>query len=164
VSEDRTAAADGDPWHPGLESELPRALLPLATVFRPENVATSVAKALELSDYCGLPPQELVAFRAERLIVHELLVRVTAGVTVPDGTDYEDLGRNFREIASTIRKAYIAPRLEALQQAFDEVRSAASLVIVREVKNLFSVRRAPAAASGRASRRRWNPPKSGNGG
>lgn len=156
MSKDRTAAADGDPWHPGLESELPRALLPLATVFRPENVATSLTKALELSDHCGLPPQDLVAFRAERLIIHELLVRVTAGIAVPDGTDYEDLGRNFREIASTIRKAYIGPRLATLQQAFDEVRSAASLVIAREVASLFAVRRAPAAASGRARRARWS--------
>ena len=155
MSQDRTAAADCDPWHPGLESELPRSLMPLATVFRPENVATSLAEALELSDYCGLPPQDLVAFRAERLIVHELLVRVTAGLAVPDGTDYEDLGRNFREIASTIRKAYIAPRLEPLQQAFDEVRSAATLVIAREVASLFAVRRAPAAASGGARRARW---------
>jgi hypothetical protein len=155
VSQDRTAVADCDPWHPGLESELPRGLMPLATVFRPENVVTSLAEALELSDYCGLPPQDLVAFRAERLIVHELLVRVTAGLAVPDGTDYEDLGRNFREIASTIRKAHIAPRLADLQQAFEEVRSAATLVIAREVTSLFAVRRAPPAASGGPRRARW---------
>src|SRR3977135_1751861 len=84
VSEDRTAAAQCGAWHPGLESELPRELLPLATVFRGDNVTTSLAEALELSDYCGLPPQDLVAFRPERLIIHELLVRVTAGVAVPD--------------------------------------------------------------------------------
>src|ERR1700721_1460182 len=86
-------------WSPGLESELPRELMPLATVFRPQNVSTTLAAAFELSDYCGLPPHELVAFRPERLIVHELLVRVTAGLAVPDGTDYEDLGRNFPAIA-----------------------------------------------------------------
>src|SRR5882672_5212578 len=100
------------PWHPGLESELPRELLPLATVFRPENVSTSVAEASELSDYCGLPAQELVAFRPERLVIHELLVRVTAGLAVSDGNDYEDLGRNFREIATTIFTKDIAPRLD----------------------------------------------------
>ena len=79
--EDRAAAGAYGPWHPGLESELPRELLPLATVFRRENVSTSVAEAFELSDYCGLPPQELVAFRPERLNIHELLVRVTAGLS-----------------------------------------------------------------------------------
>ena len=82
--QDRAATGGDGPWDPGLESELPRELLPLATVFRGENVSTSVAEAFELSDYCGLPPQELVAFRPERLIIHELLVRVTAGLVVPD--------------------------------------------------------------------------------
>src|SRR6266436_78668 len=139
VSEDRTAAPPCGAWHPGLESELPRELLSLATVFRRENVTTSLAEALELSDYCGLPPQELVAFRPERLIIHELLVRVTAGLAVPDGNDYEDLGRNFREIATTILKD-IAPHLDGLKHVFEEARSAASAVIARELSHLFSSR------------------------
>ena len=113
-------------WNPGLESEVPREYLPLSTIFRSENVSTSIAKAHELSDYCGLPVDELVAFRADRLIVHELLIRVTAGVAVPDGRDYEDLGRNFREIAGTILNRYIAPHREELAQVFERVRSAAS--------------------------------------
>jgi hypothetical protein len=41
---------------------LPREYLPLSTIFRGENVSTSIAKAHELSDYCGLPVHELVAF------------------------------------------------------------------------------------------------------
>jgi hypothetical protein len=61
---DRSPRADAyDAWNPGLESELPREYLPLATVFRSENVSTSIAKAQELSEYCGLPTHELVAFR-----------------------------------------------------------------------------------------------------
>jgi len=155
VSEDRTAAAPCGAWHPGLESELPRELLPLATVFRRENVTTSLAEALELSDYCGLPPQDLVAFRPERLIIHELLVRVTAGVAVPDGTDYEDLGRNFREIASTILNKYIDPRLDDLKRLFEEKRSAASVVIARELSNLFSLRAEPAGDADQTSGTRW---------
>src|SRR3984893_4074739 len=155
VSEDRTAAAQCGAWHPGLESELPRELLPLATVFRPENVTTSLAEALELSDYCGLPPQDLVAFRPERLIIHELLVRVTAGVAVPDGTDYEDLGRNFREIASTILNKYIDPRLDDLKRLFETKRSAASAVIARELSNLFSPPAKPAGDADRPGGMRW---------
>ncbi len=155
VSEDRTAAPPCGAWHPGLESELPRELLPLATVFRRENVTTSLAEALELSDYCGLPPQDLVAFRPERLIIHELLVRVTAGVAVPDGTDYEDLGRNFREIASTILNKYIDPRLDDLKCLFEEKRSAASVVIARELSNLFSLRAEPAGDADQTSGTRW---------
>ena len=42
------------PWHPGIESQLPRELLPLSTMFRPENVRTSVAQARELRDLTGL--------------------------------------------------------------------------------------------------------------
>src|SRR5712672_1527156 len=155
VSEDRTAAAPCGAWHPGLESELPRELLPLATVFRRENVTTSLAEALELSDYCGLPPQDLVAFRPERLIIHELLVRVTAGVAVPDGTDYEDLGRNFREIASTILNKYIHPRLDDLRHLFEEKRRAASVVIGRELSNLFTLRAKPAGDAYQTGGTRW---------
>ena len=81
--QDRPAAAAYGAWNPGLESELPREYVPLATMFRAENVATSMAKACELRDYCGLPAHELVAFRPERLIVHELLVNKMRQGCVP---------------------------------------------------------------------------------
>jgi hypothetical protein len=96
-------------WNPGLESQLPHDYLPLSSIFRAENVSTSIAKANELSEFCGLPAEELVAFRVERLIVHELLIQVTTGIAVADGRDDEDLGRNFREIAATILNRYIRP-------------------------------------------------------
>ena len=153
---DQSAPAAAGAWNPGLESELPRELLPLATVFRPENVSTSLAQAFELSDYCGLPPQELVAFRPERLITHELLVRVTAGLAVPDGTDYEDLGRNFRGIASTILNAHVAPHVDMLKQCFAEVRRDAESIIARELAALFARRLAPPAEANEDGRKRWS--------
>jgi hypothetical protein len=122
-------------WNPGLESQLPREYLPLSTVFRAENVSTSIAKAHELSDFCGLPAEELVAFRVERLIVHELLIRVTTGIAVPDGRDDEDLGRNFREIAATILNRFIAPHREELAHVFDELKHKASVIITGELEN-----------------------------
>src|SRR6266850_2101074 len=125
-------------WNPGLESELPREYLPLSTIFRSENVTTSIAKAHELSDYCGLPAYELVAFRADRLIVHELLIHVTTSVAVPDGRDYEDLGRNFREIASTILDRYIAPHRAELAQLFDRLKREASVKIELELQKRFT--------------------------
>src|ERR1700760_1266258 len=125
TEQERTADAAYGAWNPGLDSELPREYLPLATVFRAENVSTSAAKAYELHGYCGLPAHELVAFRPERLIVHELLVRVTSSVAVPDGPDYEDLGRNFRRAASTILDKYIAPHHTRLAELFWQTRSAA---------------------------------------
>jgi hypothetical protein len=120
-------------WNPGLESRLPREYLPLSTIFRAGNVSTTAAKAHELSDFCGLPPEELVAFRVERLIVHELLIHLTSGISVPDGHDYEDLGRNFREIATTILNRYLAPHCEDLARIFDQLKHRASEMIEREL-------------------------------
>jgi hypothetical protein len=151
--QDRTAAAEYGAWNPGLESELPRAYLPLATVFRAENVSTSAAKAYELRDYCGLPAHELVAFRPERLIVHELLVRVTSSLAVPDGPDYEDLGRNFRRIASTILDRYIAPHRGQLTALFERTRSAASALVAREIET--SLCPGPVVDADRPGRSRW---------
>src|ERR1700690_379267 len=125
-------------WNPGLESELPREYLSLSTIFRSENVSTGIAKAHELSDYCGLPMDELVAFRVDRLIVHELLIHVATSLAVPDGRDYEDLGRNFREIAKTILNRYIAPHQAELTQVFEQLRSAASAMIERELAKAFA--------------------------
>jgi len=151
----RTAAATHGAWNPGLESELPREYLPLATVFRAENVSTSVAKAYELRDYCGLPAHEFVAFRPERLIVHELLVRVTSSLSVPDGPDYEDLGRNFRRIASTILDKYIAPHRAQLTELFERTRSAALVLIAQELDTSLCPRVGPATEADRGRRSRW---------
>jgi hypothetical protein len=133
-----TVVAEYSAWNPGLESELPREYLPLATVFRPENVTTSIAKAFELSEYCGLPAHELVAFRPERLIMHELLISVTTEVSVPDGRDYEDLGRNFRAIAATILDRYIAPHRAEIARLFERLRHDASAKIEGALAEAFA--------------------------
>jgi len=124
-------------------------------MFRAENVATSVAKARELRDYCGLPAHELVAFRPERLIVHELLVRVTSDLHVPDGTDYEDLGRNFRRIASTILDQHITPHRAQLTELLERLRSSALALIAQEVETYLSRRPPPATHADREARGRW---------
>jgi len=125
-------------WNPGLESQLPRQYLPLSTIFRAENVSTSAAKAYELSDFCDLPAEELVAFRVERLIVHELLIHVMTGIAVPDGHDDEDLGRNFRGIAATILNRFIAPHREDLARVFEQLKHKAAVIIEREFVNALA--------------------------
>jgi len=45
---------------------------------------------------CQFKPADMVAFTLERLVTHELLIRVTADLSVPDGPDYEELGINLR--------------------------------------------------------------------
>ena len=37
-----------DAWNPGIASDIPRELLGLSTIFRPDNVFTSIAAAQEL--------------------------------------------------------------------------------------------------------------------
>jgi hypothetical protein len=121
--------AEYGPWNPGIKSRLPADLLPLATIFRPENVLTSLDQALERSAFTGLEPKDLVTFRPERLVVHELLIRVTADISVPDGPHYEDLGINFRRIAQTILSRDLAPRLPEICRAYDELRARARVLI-----------------------------------
>jgi len=131
------ATTEYDAWNPGLEPELPREYLPLATVFRPENVSTSAAKAHELSEFCGLPAHELAAFQPQRLIVHEVLIYVAASISVPDERDDEDLGRNFRQIAATLLNRYVKPHKEQLLDLFEREKAAALAVIDQELRTAF---------------------------
>ncbi len=110
------------PWNPGIVSQLPAALRPLCTIFRPENVFTSVESALELQPLTGFPLGELVAFRPRRLVLHEVLVRVTADLSVPDGSRIEDLGINFRAITRLLLARYLEPRMPAIEAEFDQLR------------------------------------------
>jgi hypothetical protein len=102
------------PWNPGIQSVLPKELLPLSTIFRPENVTTSVSAALELQSLTGLSLSELVVFRAERLALHELLIRVSADFVVPDGSRVEDLGISFREMTGNLLVRHILPNMQSL--------------------------------------------------
>ena len=115
---------ESGPWNPGIQSQLPVELRPLCTIFRPENVLTSVASASELQPLTGLPLGELVAFRPQRLVLHEVLVRVTADFSVPDGSRIEDLGINFREITRLLLARYVDPRMAEIVAAFAQVRRA----------------------------------------
>jgi hypothetical protein len=110
------------PWNPGVQSVVPKELLALSTIFRPENVATSVAAALELQGLTGLSLSDLVVFRAERLALHELLIRVTADFVVPDGSRIEDLGISFREMTSNLLTRHILPNLQSFIRVDAEAR------------------------------------------
>jgi hypothetical protein len=133
------------PWNPGLESQVPRRLRHLVTIFRPEHAFNDCAKAQELADLTGLGVTELASLRPQRLALHELLVRVTADFTVPDGSRIEDLGINFREIVRALHVHALAPRTAAIVAAYDDARRALASAIDREL-----------AAYGRASREATN--------
>jgi hypothetical protein len=135
------------PWNPGIKSRLPSALLPLATVFRPDNVLTSLDQAHERAAFTGLEPENLVGFRPERLAVHELLIRVTADISVPDGPSYEDLGINFRRIAQVLSR-HLAPHMPEICRAYDDLRTRARNTIDAALtSNLLAPARGPTPRS-----------------
>src|SRR5262249_47701870 len=111
------------PWNPGVLSQIPAALAHRATMFRPESVFTTPAEASELADLTGLDAGALVVFRPERLALHEILVRVMADFSVPDGAKIEDLGINFRAMVRTLLERYAQPRMDLLVAAYDETRA-----------------------------------------
>ena len=110
------------PWHPGIVSQLPRELRHLCTIFHPDNAFTGVAAATELQLLTGFPLSELVAFRPQRLLLHELLIRVMADLSVPDGSRIGDLGINFREMTNRLWAGYLVPELPAIIREYDQVR------------------------------------------
>lgn len=126
----------GDAWNPGIQSQIPAELNHLCTLFRPENVFTEYAVAQEFHNLTGIPPSELVAFRPERLALHELLIRVTADFVVPDGSRIGDLGINFREMTGLILRRYVEPEMPAIRAVFDQARGRLQAAVDAAVRAL----------------------------
>jgi hypothetical protein len=142
-------AADGTdaqfgPWNPGIQSQVPGHLRHYCTIFRPENVFTSVVNAGELRDLTGLELRELVTFQPRRLALHEVLIRVTADLSVPDGSRIEDLGINFRQMTRALLERCIEPGMNEIDAIYDAARRSLSEIIESELTSLFA---APTAAS-----------------
>lgn len=141
-ADQRTARPRG-PWNPGIESQLPAEFLPLATLFRHENTTTPVREALELADFCGLPAHELTRLRPSRLVVHELLIRVMADLSVPDGRKYEDLGINSRRMTRTLLDTYLSPHSSEFEAAHEALLTRARATVEAEVARLSPPPRPP---------------------
>lgn len=118
-----------DAWNPGLNSTIPQSLNPLITLYRNENAFVDYAEAQELADFCGLRPAELIALRPERLLIHELLIRVSTDLSVPDGPAYEDLGINLRLMVKTIYDTEIRSAMPALIKEFESCNDKATSFI-----------------------------------
>jgi hypothetical protein len=104
-------------WNPGVRPGIPPEFRALETIFRPECIQGDYREVLELARMTGLPHEELTAFRPARLALHELIVRVTADIAVPEGEEEEVFGHNFRRVAARIWAAYLLPRLDAIEAA-----------------------------------------------
>jgi len=128
---------DCSAWNPGLESELPPAYRKLETIFRPENVTTHMEDVQELAAQTGLEVQELVLFRPERLALHELIIRVTADLLIPEGEDENELGENFRRIARHLFKHCVEPRMAELVQIHQELNAAVQRRVRQELNDVL---------------------------
>jgi hypothetical protein len=87
----------------------------LSPCFRPENSDVGYQQAKEAADFSGLAVEQLCALKVERLVAHEVLIRVTADLSVPDGPSYEYLGLQLRGMVDTIYRRYMIPKCRILQ-------------------------------------------------
>ena len=110
------------PWNPGIHSQVPREFRYLCTLFRPENSFTSAAAATELRQLTGLPLCDLAVLRPQRLVLHELMIRVMADYAVPTGERIGDLGINFREMTNRLFHRHIEPQMESIAAEYAAVR------------------------------------------
>lgn len=112
-----------DAWNPGVLARIPREFLGLETISVAANVFPDAELVEHFCGLTGLPQEELVMFRPSRVALHDVIVRVTADIAVPEGHSEEIFGRNFREISRCILSRYVAPhldRFEALHAALQE--------------------------------------------
>ena len=136
-TEDATDAQFG-PWNPGIQSQIPAHLRHYCTIFRPENVFTTVANAGEMRDLTGLEITELVTFQPRRLALHEVLIRVTADLSVSDGSRIEDLGINFRQMTRALLKRCIEPRMDEIDASYDAAKRRLSEIVADELDSLYA--------------------------
>ena len=125
-------------WNPGIESHIPAAYQPLESIYRPENVFTARDEIDELTRETGLNHEELVTFKPARLALHELIIRITANIVVPEGEQEEDLGINFRIIAGHIFDQYLRPELPDIESSYAELHVRILAMVNKELeKTLF---------------------------
>lgn len=111
-----------DAWSPGVSSRVPREFQHLETIYRPEHTFPGPELVDDFAHMTGLPHEELVMFRPARLVLHEIIVRVTADIVVSEGATEEVFGLNFRRIAETILAGYVAPQRLMLERMHEDLR------------------------------------------
>jgi len=108
-------------WNPGVTSGIPVPWRDLETIYRQECVTTDRVEVQELAAMIGMPAEELAAFRPMRLVLHELIVRVTADIAVAEGDSEEVFGQNFRHITRRIFDAYLLPHADSFHRQHAEL-------------------------------------------
>ena len=132
-------------WNPGIESEIPQAYRSLETIYNPGNAFNSVDEVEALARETGLEPMDLICFRPHRLVLHELIVRITADIVVVEGETEEDLGINFRNIARRIFGQYVIPKLMQIEHAYETMRTKLEDITRDELERSLMELQAPPA-------------------
>ena len=70
---------------------------------------------------------------SERLVIHELLIRVTSDLSVPSGSGYSDLGINFRRMTTTIMRVEIDALMPEVHATYENCATAIRACIDREL-------------------------------
>lgn len=123
------SAATCSAWNPGIGPGVPSELRSLETIFCPAWVFSSLGPVGEFAKLTGLPNEELTVFKPERLALHELIIRVTADITVAEGKEQEAFGRNFRQIVWKIRDDYIGSQMETIKHSYASLSQRADTVV-----------------------------------
>ena len=144
VASDQIDPGEFSAWNPGIQSEIPMTYRQLETIYDLGNVTSDFQNINDLAATTGLPVEELVDFRVSRLVLHEVIVRVTADVVVMEGEKEEDLGINFRAIANCILKKYVKPCLGDIEQKFLQRQQQVQLRVDEELTKLLGDDNRPA--------------------
>ncbi|MFT4608268.1 MAG: hypothetical protein ACI8ZV_001961, partial [Chitinophagales bacterium] len=121
-------------WHPGIESEIPAVFKKQETIYLNENTSTALDELLELAQITGLSHEELTHFHPERLVLHEVIIRVTAEIAIIESDAEEDLGIAFRLIADKILKLYIQPCMADIADSYLTMQQQVRSIIEKELK------------------------------
>ncbi|PCJ98524.1 MAG: hypothetical protein COA45_07305 [Zetaproteobacteria bacterium] len=113
-------------WNPGVRSPVPREYMHLSSCLRPENVSTNIDTAFVFAKLTGLKPEHVVACRPERLVAHEVFVRVMADINIQEGNEYQDLGIRYRETVKTLLDKHIAPHMDSFVDKYENIRAGIS--------------------------------------
>ena len=128
------------PWNPGLSSTIPERLMSRVTLYDSKNSTVSWDEARSLSDVTGVKPQAMATFRPERLAMHNVLIRVSGELHVPDGPNYADLGINLRGMAAEIFDGHIEPVLDSIAADYAQLCRKAEVYIASELHSAVLAR------------------------
>ena len=96
-------------------------------------------QAKEAADFSGLAVEQLCELKVSRLVTHEVLIRVTADLSVPDGPSYEYLGLQLRGMADCIYRNYVLPEMTKIETGFTAIRQRAEDKISLLVDEMFAL-------------------------